>query len=270
MPCASWPRRGTGRTAGTWKRSGWHSRSEKVLISRELFDGSLYGELDLERAGKESNVALPPYFPVDRNEAYIAAGTPDLPANAVSKYLGLAWRIHRREVLPVLERITPYLRAPELQQAADDILERMSEPETAELVAELATKTSDPVHPRELFALLARRLAGGWNSARDRPKVLQVDSARARKPRDASARDRAGGRDAGRALSRDARGNRPGCQGARGGAGGRRGGDRLVSDHAQPRARATGLVGAGQAELELGGRGGGAGHGASTPVRRDG
>ena len=227
----------------------------------QLFDGTLYGELNLDRAGNESKVALPPYFPVDRNEAYIETGTPDLPASAVSKYLGLAWRIHRREVLPVLERVMPYLRAPGLQQAADDILERMNEPETADLVAELAIKTSDPVHQRELFALLARRLAGGWNAARDRPKVLQVIQARFTNPGDASARDRAGGGDAGWALPGTLEGYRPGWQGARGGAGGRRRGDRLVPHHAQPGARATGLVGTGQAELEFGGRGGGAGHG---------
>jgi putative membrane-bound dehydrogenase-like protein len=140
----------------------------------QLFNGSLYGELNLDRAGNESNVALPPYFPVDRNEAYIETGTPEQPSSAVSKYLGLAWRLHRREVLSVLERLTPYLRAPALQQAADDILERMIEPETAELVADVAIKTSDPVHQRELFALLARRLAGDWNPAHERPKVLQV------------------------------------------------------------------------------------------------
>jgi putative membrane-bound dehydrogenase-like protein len=140
----------------------------------QLFNGTLYGELNLERAGKDSMVALPPYFPVDRNEAYIETGTPDLPASAVTKYLGLAWRIHRREVLPVLERVTPYLLAPGLQQAADDILERMNEPETADLVAEMATKTGDPAHQRALYALLARRLAGAWNPAHERPKVLQM------------------------------------------------------------------------------------------------
>ncbi len=141
---------------------------------RQLFSGTLYGDLNLDRAGKESKVSLPPYFPVDRNEAYIETGTPDLPASAVSKYLGLAWRIHRREVLPVLERVTPYLLAPGLQQAADDILERMTEPETADLVAEMAIKTGDPAHQRALYALLARRLAGEWNPAHDRPKVHQI------------------------------------------------------------------------------------------------
>ena len=38
----------------------------------------------------------------------------------------------------------------------------------------MAIKTTDPVHQRELFTILARRLAGAWNAARIRPKVLQV------------------------------------------------------------------------------------------------
>ena len=76
-----------------------------------LFDGSLYGSLDLEKTGNNGDVALPPYFPVDRNEAFITAGTPDRAVSPVSKYLGLAWRIHRREVLPLIERILPGLRA---------------------------------------------------------------------------------------------------------------------------------------------------------------
>jgi len=146
---------------------------ESAFLST-LFDGTLYGELDLDRAGKDGLVALPPYFPVDRNEAFIAAGTADQPVNAVSKNLGLAWRIHRGEVIPVLERVITHLRAPELQQAVDDVLERMNEPETAELVAKMALRIKDLARKQELLALLARRLAGEWNAARARPGVLQV------------------------------------------------------------------------------------------------
>ena len=50
------------------------------------------------RPARTARSRCPPYFPADRNEAYIAAGTPDLPANALSKSLGLAWRLHRPEV----------------------------------------------------------------------------------------------------------------------------------------------------------------------------
>jgi putative membrane-bound dehydrogenase-like protein len=148
-------------------------KRESSFLS-QLLDGTLFGELDLERAGKDGNVALIPYFPVDRNEAYIVAGAPDLPVNALSKNLGLAWRVHRREVLPLLERIMPHLKAPELQQAADDILVRLNEPETAELVADMATQSTDRARQRELLAMLASRLAEQWNAAHTRLKVLQV------------------------------------------------------------------------------------------------
>jgi len=170
------------KLAASWDgRDRWYLEALGLALDKresdflsKLLDGTLFGEMDLDRAGEDGNVALPPYFPVDRNEAFIAAGTPDLPVNGLSKRLGLAWRIHRREVLPLLERIIPHLRAPLLQQAADDILVRMSEPETAELVADIAIRSTDPVHQRELLAMLARRLAGQWNAAHTRPKVLQI------------------------------------------------------------------------------------------------
>jgi putative membrane-bound dehydrogenase-like protein len=139
-----------------------------------LFDGNLYGALDLEKTGNSGDVALPPYFPVDRNEAFIAAGAPDRAVSAVSKYLGLAWRIHRREVLPLFERILPGLRAVELQQAADDILERMSDPQTADLIARMAMRTNEPVHRRALLSLLARRLGGDWNSVSNHPEIVKA------------------------------------------------------------------------------------------------
>jgi putative heme-binding domain-containing protein len=148
-------------------------KRESAFLAK-FFDGSLYSNLDLEAAGKNGKVALPPYFPVDRNEAFIATGTPDLPATALSKYLGLAWRLHSREVLPLLERILPYLRTPELQQSADDILERIKEPEAADLVAGAASQINDPARRLGLYAMLARRLSGDWSAARNRTRVVNL------------------------------------------------------------------------------------------------
>ncbi len=139
-----------------------------------LFDGSLYGALELEKTGTGSDVALPPYFPIDRNEAFIATGAPDRAVSSVSKYLGLAWRIHRREVLPLIERMLPVLRSVNLQQAADDILERISDPQTADLIAKVAIRTNEPGHQRALLSLLARRLGGDWSSASTHPDVVKV------------------------------------------------------------------------------------------------
>jgi putative membrane-bound dehydrogenase-like protein len=139
-----------------------------------LFDGNLFGTFDHQKEGIRDDLALPPYFPVDRNEAFIAVGTPDRLASPISKYLGLAWRIHRREVLPLVERVLPDLKAVNLQQAVDDVLERMSDPQAADLVARMTILPIDPAHQRSLLALLARRLGGDWRSASDRPQVVKV------------------------------------------------------------------------------------------------
>ena len=148
-------------------------KRESAYLSK-LFDGALYGDLDLEKQGQERKVSLPPYFPVDRNEAYITVGTPDLPATALSKYLGLAWRLRCREALPLLERVFPYLRTPELQQAGDDILEGMKDPASAEVVANLVRRVNDPVRRGGLYAMLARRITGDWAEARSRPWMTRL------------------------------------------------------------------------------------------------
>jgi len=139
-----------------------------------LFDGSLYGDLNLERSGTDGKVALPPYFPVDRNEAFIAAGTPDERVSPLSKYLGLAWRIHTHEVLPLLRQLVHHLRAPELQQAADDILRQIRSPAASALVAEMIDTAKEPNRRRELLSILARGLEGQGREAKDHETVRKV------------------------------------------------------------------------------------------------
>ena len=155
-------------------------RENSFLAS--LFDGSLFGDLNLERSGADGKVALPPFFPVDRNEAFIPAGTPDQPASALSKYLGLAWRVHSTEVIPLLRRLVHHLHATELQQAADDILRQLKAPDTAVLVAEMIGKAGEPVRKRELLAVIARNLEGPWRGAKDQEAVRKVTEAALRDP----------------------------------------------------------------------------------------
>ena len=138
-----------------------------------LLDGTLFGTISVP-SPRGGRVALPPYFPVDRNEAYIPTGTPDLPASALSKNLGLAWRLHVREELPLLEKITPYLTTPDLEQAADEILERISDPAAAEVVATMVSRTNDPLRREQLEEMLARRLSGPWNQAHERPRIIKL------------------------------------------------------------------------------------------------
>ena len=132
-----------------------------------LFDGSLYGSLDLEKTGTNGDVALPPYFPVDRNEAFITTGTPDRAVSSVEQVPGFGMADSSARGVTAHRANSAGFAPVELQQAADDILERMNDPQTADLVAKMVARTSDPVHRRALLALLARRIGGDWNSASD-------------------------------------------------------------------------------------------------------
>ena len=146
---------------------------ESVYLT-ELFDGPTFGDLDLDKAGQDGHVALPPYFPADRNEAYIAAGTPDLPATALSKSLGLAWRVHRPESLAMLRKIAPTLAASELQQAFDDVIMQDHDKDAAVLVAEQALQAVDAGRKFALMAALGRGLGGSWREARGAAPVIRL------------------------------------------------------------------------------------------------
>lgn len=144
----------------------------------DLFDGHLYGPLDLDSAGRATGLALPPYFPVDRNEAFLAVGDKDLPASALTKSLGLMWEVHSAEVLPLLSRILPELKSPELQQAADDVLAQVTDPAGAVALAGVfLTNRDDPIRRRQFLAALGRRLDGPWAAARNEPQVVEAITA---------------------------------------------------------------------------------------------
>ncbi len=142
----------------------------------DLFNAGPFGPLTaaLARDGANGAVAVPPFFPADRNESYIAAGTPDRPSTALSKLIGLAWRVHRPEVIPALRRVIPGIAAPELQQAIDDALTRIDDKATATVMADLALTTPDPGRRATLSAAIARKLGGSWRDARTDAKVIDL------------------------------------------------------------------------------------------------
>jgi putative membrane-bound dehydrogenase-like protein len=137
---------------------------ESEFIS-SLFDGQLYGELDLPAAGKSGQVALPPYFPVDRNEAYLRPEDTLPPASPLSKTLGLAWALKRVEALPLVARLMPSLTSAELQQAAAEVIQQVVDPRGAEVLAQVAAETRDPDRRVQLLTVLARKLEGDWRAA---------------------------------------------------------------------------------------------------------
>ncbi len=139
-----------------------------------LLDGSLFGAIDFETQAAAGDVALPPYFPVDRNEAFLSPGAAVLPVTNLSKMLGLCWRLHRPESLGFLEASLPKLRAIELEQAALDVLGRISDARAAKTVAALAGKARDPEQARACCSLLIRGLARDWSAARKSSEVAAL------------------------------------------------------------------------------------------------
>ena len=142
----------------------------------DLFNNGPFGPIggSVERDGANGDVAVPPFFPADRNESYIATGTPDQSATPLSKLIGLAWRLHRPEVLPALRRILPSLAAPTLQQAADDALSQVNDKEAASVMAEVATSTTDPGRRAALTSTIAGKLAGSWHDAKGDAPVMAL------------------------------------------------------------------------------------------------
>jgi putative membrane-bound dehydrogenase-like protein len=129
-----------------------------------LFDGTLYGDLSLNGDGRNGRVALPPYYPVDRNEAFLSVDDHVPPATPLSKTLGLMWGLGRYEAMPLLAKLYPEIAAPELRQAVEDVLAQIVDPRGALTLAELVRKTDDPARKIALLGTLARRLESAWRS----------------------------------------------------------------------------------------------------------
>ena len=164
---ASWD----GRDRWYLEALGLALRDREPEFLESLFDGTLYGDLETPGLGKKV-AALPPYFPVDRNEAYLAVGEELPPANALSKTLGLAWALRRVEALPTVVRLLPMLGTADLNATADAIIEHVNDPAGAAVLAGLAAESPEPARRRQALASLARKLEGDWRPAANDPAVV--------------------------------------------------------------------------------------------------
>jgi putative heme-binding domain-containing protein len=163
-----------GRDRWYLEALGLALRHREPEFIKSLFEGSLYGDPIADEASRNSKVALPPYFPTDRNEAYLKPGDELPPANALSKTLGLMWELHRVESLPLLAKLMPSLHAPELQQAADDIIAFIDDPSGAPIVADMIAQLNDNARKTRAMGSLARKLEGPWRGAAQNDDVVQL------------------------------------------------------------------------------------------------
>ena len=163
------------KLAASWDgQDRWYLEALGLAIDKRessylmrLFDGSLYGELELERSGGNASVALPPFFPVDRNEAFITAGTPRSTGNRTVEVSGTGLASAPQRGRAAAEKGRAPSHRAELQQAADDILLQLRSPGAAILLAEMIDKVNEPVRKRELLSILGHNLEGELRGAKD-------------------------------------------------------------------------------------------------------
>ena len=138
--------------------------------------GGVFGPLDLEQTARQGDVALPPYFPADRNDAYLTPEDQFGPVTPLSRSLGLAWRLNRAETAAWVAEVLPSLDHPALRRVAEEILGRASDPAIGVRLARLATNdlTTDPNRARSAIATLASKLGGDWRAARDHQAVSDL------------------------------------------------------------------------------------------------
>lgn len=138
----------------------------------ELFDS--VAERALADGWGDETVALPPYFPVTTNDAYLHIGDELPPANAASKLIGLAWVLGRSEALAGLRAILEKNDSPDIAQGADMSLSRIQDPRAAELLIDRFLAVDDSQRRREILRRLSSKLAGPWQPMLNDKKMRQV------------------------------------------------------------------------------------------------
>jgi putative heme-binding domain-containing protein len=159
--------------------NGWDGRDRYYLEALHLalrdrdgaFLANLFAELArsaLADGWNDEPVALPPYFPVTTNDAYLHIGDELPPANAASKAIGLAWVLRRPEALPALRALLERNQSAHVAQAAELAIVQLDDPRAAELLLErFLAHDADPDRQRQILRRLGMKLGGGWKRARD-------------------------------------------------------------------------------------------------------
>jgi putative membrane-bound dehydrogenase-like protein len=127
----------------------------------------------------DERVAIPPYFPITTNDAFLRPEDRLPPSNAAAKLVGLAWVLERPEAIGALRRILAENESRAIEQAADLALSRINDPGAGELlIARYIAANKDRGRQRELLKRLANGIAGPWKTLREKATFRDIiDSA---------------------------------------------------------------------------------------------
>lgn len=139
-----------------------------VVDRQPEFIASLFAELSeqaLAAGWNENPVALPPYYPIGTNDAFLRQNDQLPPANKASSLMGLAWVLGRAEAIPAIDRVLRSNHSQPVQHAAVIALASIEDPKAGELllsrygVADISLENR-----RRILQTVARMVGGPWQA----------------------------------------------------------------------------------------------------------
>ncbi|MGL4462363.1 MAG: PVC-type heme-binding CxxCH protein, partial [Planctomycetia bacterium] len=119
-------------------------------------------------------LALPPYFPVTTNDAFLHSDDQLPPANAASIVLGTAWVLGRPEALPAISALLSKNTSLEVERGVGLVLDAINDPRAAAVLTERFAASPDLSLRRDVLKRLGSKLGGAWSAARDADDAKKV------------------------------------------------------------------------------------------------
>ncbi|MCA9138477.1 MAG: PQQ-dependent sugar dehydrogenase, partial [Planctomycetales bacterium] len=169
------------KLAGAWdgKDRYYLEAIRAALVNRDTkFTERLFRELvdqAVQSGWDDSPVAMPPYYPIGTNDAFLRPDDRLPPSNAASRIIGLAWVLQRTESLPTIQQILAANRSPFVERAAIMVLASLSDPAAGEL---LVQRYSDASTSRQIKGQILHQLgtgvSGPWKRLADTQTLKQL------------------------------------------------------------------------------------------------
>ncbi len=152
-------------------RAALKDREPEFLQS--LFDR--WTQYAIREGWGDETIAVPPYFPIATNDAFLRPDDQLPPSNTAAKIVGLAWGLERAEALSALRLILDRNNSSSVEQAAYLAISRIEDPRAGELlIARYFAAETDRQRQRELLKRLGAGISGAWKSLASSEKLRHV------------------------------------------------------------------------------------------------
>src|SRR5207247_852979 len=141
--------------------SSWDGRDryylEAIALACRSRDAAFVADLFTEATEQLGSIqdqaasrwALPPYYPVTTNDAFLHSSDELPPSCAASKIIGLAWELGRPEALPSLAKLLDGGARGNLAEGVDIAVSAIRDSRAAEFLAKRFLNATDSARRRE-------------------------------------------------------------------------------------------------------------------------